>query len=458
MASSYFKPPFIRVFNSNLISTFVSVGLHGVALFLLVPYLTNLPTSEPETTDKGPITVPLIELNPGEQSRLPEQNAGVSGIPEFPNSSLGDLPMFGSPSLQSSLPNNFSNLPTPPSLPPLPALPALPSYNNYNRIPIELPPRRSFPPSSLSTRLPSPTSPSLQTPTNNATPEVPPEGNSPERPDFEPLKPPVPIDELINQGKGDRSNDPNQVANNPQRSPDLNNDINRRDEIARNLQQEFLQEVDNLIYNPQGTKREEARDRDLEWMQQTGVTLKHPQMMTLKATYPKAACSRKLEGSAIYNVLVNDNGQPRKPPFMTQSSGYGIFNNLGLQAVNSRSFPQSTRVQVIFQYDPQICGTGVVEGERNTPPYTAPENSNNPKPTPQPESQPETAPENSNNPKPTPQPESQPKSPPSNAPENSNNPKPTPQPSHSPSEDKNNPNPLPDTKSEGVPAPHRDRK
>ena len=60
MASSYFKSAPLGIVNSNLISTVVSVGLHGLALFLLLPYLTNVPKSEPEVSESGQINVPVI--------------------------------------------------------------------------------------------------------------------------------------------------------------------------------------------------------------------------------------------------------------------------------------------------------------------------------------------------------------------------------------------------------------
>ncbi|WP_107670266.1 energy transducer TonB [Cyanothece sp. BG0011] len=367
MASSYFQSAPIRIFNSNVIPTLVSVGLHGLALFLLVPYVTNLPTAESEGTDQGPINVPLIELNPNEQSRLPEQNSALSSMPDFPNSTLGDLPMLDSPSLESSLPNNFNNLPSPPALPPLPPL----NFNNdYSRIPVELPPRRSFPsPPPISTRLPSPPSPSLQDPTPKTPPipdaEIPEQRVDPRQTiDFGDPTPAKPNNPLF-QG-------PNNPVNNPQISRNSNNDPTRQDEIIRNLVQDIQEGADNLTYNPQGTTKQEANLKDAQWQAQTGVTLKPNQMITIKAAYPKAACNLKLEGSPTYNVLVNDNGQLRKPPFLTRPSGYGLLDNQGLQAVRARSFPQSTRVKVVFQYDPNICGTGVAEGERNNQPQTSP--------------------------------------------------------------------------------------
>ncbi|MGB5592857.1 MAG: energy transducer TonB, partial [Crocosphaera sp.] len=193
--------------------------------------------------------------------------------------------------------------------------------------------------------------------------------NTPQRPVFEPLRDPIPIEQLINQGKGDRPNNtvqPGQIAANTPSSPANNANSSRRDEIVKNLLEDTLRGAENLTYNGNGTRREEARRKDVEWMQQTGVTLKPNQMMTITGTYPKAACNLKLKGTAVYNVLVNGNGQLRKPPFMTKSSGYGLLNNQGLQDVRSRSFPQSTRVRVVFKPDANVCPTVA----RTEPPKT----------------------------------------------------------------------------------------
>ncbi|MGK7878604.1 MAG: energy transducer TonB [Crocosphaera sp.] len=450
MASSYFKSAPLGIINSNLISTVVSVGLHGLALFLLLPYATNLPKSEPEVSESGPINVPLIELNPNEQNRLPDQNAGLSTMPEFPNSSLGDLPMLDSPSLGSSLPNNFNNLPAPPALPPLPPLN---SQNNYNRIPIALPPRRSFtPPPAPISRIPSPP-PSLQTPTPK-TPSVPNIENTEtldprQNIDFGDPTPPKPNNPVFGQN---RPNTQDPVAtnprlpvqpNNPPISRNSNNTTNREEQIIRNLVQDTLRGAENLTYNSQGTTRQEARRRDLEWMQQTGVTLKN-QTMDIKGTYPKAACNLKLEGTAIYNVAVNGNGQLIKPPFLTQSSGYGLLNNQGLQQVRSLSFTQPTRVRVSFQYDPKICGTGVVERERNPQPQPQPTTSPTENKTPQPQPQPTTSPTENKTPQPQPQP--------TTSPAENKTPQPQPQPTSSPTENKTpQPKNQPNTPAESNP-------
>ncbi|MEA5512179.1 energy transducer TonB [Crocosphaera sp. UHCC 0190] len=330
---SLIQPLPIRVFNSNLLSTFTSVGLHGLALFLVVPYLTNLPTGDNPDSDGKPKNVNVIELSSAEQNRLPDQSSGSLDMPDFPNTALGDVPVLDSPNFAPSLPAPLSNLPAPPSLP---ALPPLSSYGNYSRIPIASPPR-SFP------IAPPPPPPSV-------------------------LRPPTPLTE--SSMKDPLTNDPRalipfdrpSLGQGPQ--DDFFGNVNGREEIATNTSSltgrdgivgNIQNGAENLAYNPQGTEREEARRKDLEWMQQTGLTLKPSQMMTIRGTYPRAACNAKLEGSAVYNVQVNAQGQLTQPPFMTKSSGYPILNNQGFQDVRSQSFSQPTRVTVIFQPNSNIC-------------------------------------------------------------------------------------------------------
>ncbi|MEA5532415.1 energy transducer TonB [Crocosphaera sp. XPORK-15E] len=329
---SLIQPLPIRVFNSNLLSTFTSVGLHGLALFLVVPYLTNLPTGNGSDSAAKPKNVNVIELSPAEQNRLPDQSSGSLDMPEFPNTALGDVPVLDSPNFAPSLPAPLSNLPAPPSLP---ALPPLSSYGNYSRIPMALPPR-SIP-------ITPPPNPSILRP---PTPKTELSGIDPQTND---PRASIPFDRpSLGQGPQDdffgNPNGTGEIATNTSSSTGRNN-------IAENLQNG----TENLAYNPQGTERQEARRKDLEWMQQTGVTLKPGQMMTIRGTYPRAACNAKLEGSAVYNVQVNAQGQLAQPPFMTKSSGYPILNNQGLQDVRSQSFSQPTRVTVTFQPDSNIC-------------------------------------------------------------------------------------------------------
>ncbi|MGK7940963.1 MAG: energy transducer TonB [Crocosphaera sp.] len=481
MSSSYIETSSIKVFNSNWLSTLTSVSLHGLALFLIVPYLTNVSNPEPKTTDPRPRNVQVIELNPTEQSRLPDQNSALSNIPKFPNSTLGDLPILNSPSLGSS----FSNLPAPPALPPLPPLNP---YNNYNRFPIAPPPRSiPFTPPSINRPLIPP--PSLQSPTpktppvNNA--EIPQQVDPRQSIDFgEPT-----VGDVDNPAFQNNRPNPEQTALNPNKPSRQSNNPNRsairQAQIARNLLADSIRRSNNLIRNPNGTTREEAAEKDREWILKTGVTDISRNLMPITGNYPKAACNLKLEGSAVYNVEVNSNGQVVGQPYMTQSSGYGLLNNQGLQQIKALSFPKATRVKVTFRYDPSVCPQGLRQGENikqpqparspqtqpNQPSKTPTENKTplppNSSPQAQPEQPPKTPTENKTPLPPNSSPQAQPEQPPKtptedktiNLPDSSPQTPPN-QPPKTPTEDKiiNPPDASSENKGERVVAPPRGKK
>ncbi len=359
------KPMPIRVFNSDSLAIVASVGIHALLLGLFLPSLTNQTSSEKSPDQRD---VEVIELTAAEMARLPDQSPSLD-MPNFPDSSLSDLPVLDSPSLNLDppLPSNFDTLPAPPALPPLPSLPPLSS--NYRPLPRPLPrPPQSLPiapPPNLPSRLPAPPPRSSEQETSqNATPQFPPIAK---RPDFGPLKPPVPIDQLINQGKGDRSN--NQTERNPitpnstEDQTALNSEQDRKDRLIRNLVRETIEGANNLRYNENNTTNEDARRNDAQWMARTGTPVtKKENWQNLTGTYPKAACLKKLEGTAIYGISVNPQGNVVKNPYLIKSAGYGILNQQALNQIKSKTFStdgqlQHYRVRVSFNFDPTICPT-----------------------------------------------------------------------------------------------------
>ncbi|HAC63391.1 MAG TPA: energy transducer TonB, partial [Cyanothece sp. UBA12306] len=360
----------MRLFNSNSLAVVTSVGIHALVLGLAIPSFTNLAPQKNPTPQRN---VEIIELTAAELARLPNPSASSLDIPEFPDTSLGEIPVLDSPSLDPSLPSNFNNLPAPPVLPPLPNLPPLGS--GYRPIPRPMRSMPIAPPPSGSLRLPAP-------PLGNSSPQVsalpPREGSrTPERPNFEPLKAPIPIDVLINQGKGQppqQLSPSEQIAvNGTPNEVTINQDQARQDRIIRNLVRDTLQGAENLRYNNTNTKNEDARQNDARWMAQTGVPVGKNNWQNLVGIYPKAACSRKLEGTAIYGIAVNGQGNVVKNPYLIKSSGYGLFNQQALSQIKSSQFssPGNYRVRVSFQFDPKKC-PGVY---KNSPTTETPNNS-----------------------------------------------------------------------------------
>ncbi|MEQ8384664.1 MAG: TonB family protein [Coleofasciculus sp. A1-SPW-01] len=120
-----------------------------------------------------------------------------------------------------------------------------------------------------------------------------------------------------------------------------------------------------------------------------------PQQRTLIAEFPKAACQKQLNGTAIYNVTVNTDGKPTNLQLL-QGAGDSILDQQAQERVNTQRFertdqPQEYQVSVQFSGQDKVC-------PKPTPPEPSnqnPEGSNSP--TPQPENPEASEESNSNN-------------------------------------------------------------
>ncbi|BBA78923.1 TonB family protein [cyanobacterium endosymbiont of Rhopalodia gibberula] len=339
-----------------------SVGIHALLLGLLLPNLTYL--NPLQKSDSNRRDVEIIELTSAEIARLPDQ-LPLSDIHNSLESLPADIPVLDSFSSNYSAPNTFNTLPVPPALPALPALPSL-SYTRPS-FPRSLPkPQRSLPtapPLNLPSRLPVPPQSTfrLDKP-QSPTPRFPPIS---ERPDFGLSKAPVPIDQLINQGRNDRPYAPtsqNPITRDvtpPQVA--LNAEQARKDKLISNLVRETIEGADNLRYNRNNTTNEDARRNDAQWMAKIGSPVtKKENWQALRGDYPKTACLRHLEGTAIYGITVNPGGDVAKNPYLIKSSGYGVLNQQAFNQIKSTNFStdgqlQHYRVKISFNFDPKIC-------------------------------------------------------------------------------------------------------
>ncbi|XTZ11656.1 MAG: TonB family protein, partial [cyanobacterium endosymbiont of Rhopalodia inflata] len=250
----------------------------------------------------------------------------------------------------------------------LPALPTLPSLN-YARpsFPRPLPkPQQSLPaasPPNLPSRLPVPPQPTSElNNSQSSTFRFPPISK---RPDFGLSKSSVAIDQLINQGRGDRphtstsQNPSSRNVTSPQAA--FNAEQARKDKLISNLVRETIEVADNLLYNKNNTTNEDARRNDAQWMAKIGNSVtKKENWQALRGDYPKTACLRHLEGTAIYGITVNPGGDVDKNPYLIKSSGYGLLNQQAFNQIKSTNFStdgqlQHYRVRISFNFDPKIC-------------------------------------------------------------------------------------------------------
>ncbi|MGK7872754.1 MAG: TonB family protein [Xenococcaceae cyanobacterium] len=344
-----------KLLQPTSIAIFASIGIHT----LLGVSLPNLPLfSQGEKSTRGH-TVRLIELNPVEQTRLPDFSQSLPNIPQFPNTPLIDTPLLNRSPFNTALLSPTQPLPQPSS-------PPLTNRNNSFTPPIF----RNLPPPPL----PSPVSLPSPPPTRVNSPPL--RRNSPiarPRPSFSPLSPPISPRELINPPKFRYSRTPEWIhpplpqqeipANSRKRpTPNPITSPTAPDTVAHrqpNLLPETFQRLESLQEEKTNTTDNEANRNYLGWLGEDRIEEK-PEERSIIGTYPKDACQRRLEGTTVYGVWVNAQGQVTNSKLI-KSAGYAIFNQQALHDINSSSFDNQTSkrkpylVKINFEYDAEIC-------------------------------------------------------------------------------------------------------
>ncbi|MCZ0903807.1 hypothetical protein ON021_28320, partial [Microcoleus sp. HI-ES] len=91
--------------------------------------------------------------------------------------------------------------------------------------------------------------------------------------------------------------------------------------------------------------------------------------------YPAAACSQKLEGTAVFGAVVSPQGLLKAEPQPIVPTGYGILDNAAKIAIISPSLTFSAasthklyQVAVEFKYDEKLCSGIPVTPTRPNPP------------------------------------------------------------------------------------------
>lgn len=323
-------------------SGIASVGVHGL-LFALLPLINAEALKEnPPDIQRS---VDLVELTPEEQQRLPD----------FP----GEAPIELPPLTQTP----FQNSPLAPTLPPLndPLPPTLPpSFSNppsifsipfFSNVP-PAPPPLSLPAPAPPTRDRPQTRPSPQ-PSASATPN--PQQQNPQT--SQSAEPPQPNESPTSE---------NQL---PAQQPSPQEQL-----LARNRE---LQEL--YTFNPEGTTQEAALQTDTGWLEQVSREFgdswtedvqkniaPNQKPIEIAGAYPRAACLRRLSAAVVLGVVVDGEGkvvQDPVPPTIIQSSGYGVFNQLAIEAAAVHAFEATGkrlpyRVLVKFEPNDEVCPPG----------------------------------------------------------------------------------------------------
>ncbi|MEL6495614.1 MAG: energy transducer TonB [Cyanobacteria bacterium J06623_7] len=417
----------------------LSVGLHLLVLRFGLPSIRF-------NNDGGTREVSVIELNAEQQARLPDL------YPQLPNPDLSELdlpqPDLNDPAAPFAIPPNLiPGITDPADLPPL-VIPPPPTFD----IPA-LPPITdiTLPPVGDLSNLPLP--PEINPLDFKVEPiKLPPDlGKVPEVPgDLPPVNPPdgstaakpnKPLDQLLNQPDTTPSERPAEPQ--PQETPQqiAARKLAQSQERIKNLRQ-------SLSKTDEGTSDEEARQNYVVWLAK--VKDIKPEQLEIKGVYPRDACIKRLQGSSVFGIVVNTQGEVVAADLL-KGAKYPLFNRQASKDISDRTFenktdrPKPYQVKVNYQYDPEICPSLTLPSIRKQEPVPKPKPKPQVKPAPKPESKPVPPAESE---KPPAQSEPQPEPKPVPPAELESKPKPKPQPQ---------PQPQPETQPE-VPSPSlRDR-
>ena len=434
-----------KLINPTQLWLLLSVALHLLVLKFGLPTIRF-------NNDSGKREVSIIELNPEQQSRLPNlyPQLETPNVPDINNLPAEDnsppAPPFAiPPSLIPGIGNNSDLapliIPPPPNfdLPPLPPQTdiTLPPVGNLSDLP--LPPEIDpIDPSDFKTEpieLPPNVAKTPEKPSDSAAiPKNPPQpAQPPTTPATEPQPEPQPTDRQREQPEPKPEPTPEQIA---------------AKKVAQS-QKRIADLTRSLTKTEAGTTDEDARKNYIAWLAK--VKNVEPDNIEIEGTYPRDACIGKFKGSSIFGVVVNAKGEVVALDLI-KGAEYPIFNEQASSDLSDRAFDNDTeqrkpyQVTVNYEYDPEICPSLTLPSLR-TKEKPAPE----PAPAPAPEAkpapeQPESTPAPEAKPEPEPAPEAKPE--PEPAPEAKPEPEPAPEAKPEPEA-----KPVPEAKPEGKPEP-----
>ena len=359
----------------------LSVALHLLALRFGLPTIRFNDDSEIRE-------VSIIELNPEQQSRLPDlypqldtpDLPNISNLPE-PDSNEPVAPFAIPPSLIPGIGDN-SNLPVltippPPefNLPPLPPQTdiTLPPIGDLSALP--LPPQ--IDPSDFKVE-------PIKLPPN--TKETPPQSSDSPPAEIQPPQPTTKPEPEDTQPEPEPQLTPEQIA--AKRIADSQERINK-------LRQ-------SLTKTEAGTTDEDARKNYVAWLTKVGDI--EPDKIEIEGTYPRDACIKRLEGTSVFGVVTNEQGAVVALDLI-KGAKYALFNQQASQELSDRTLdnptdkPKPYQVTVNYKYDAEICPSLTLPSIRNQQqpqkPQAVPEvqPESEAETAPQPEVEPETTPE-----------------------------------------------------------------
>jgi len=391
-----------------------SVSLHGV-FGATAPTISNIIYGGGNSSKNIPGSVGLVELTPAEAGRLPQT------IPPRPSNKpflIAPVPLRPSPKLAPPLPPAppTINLPAlPPGMPPPGFFSPLPySPLPLSPAPIAPPPPKTPSPTAINPPLNIPDPVQQQPPSGLLFPPLPGnfDRNIPPPPSSLTQAPQVPGDpsedeaETLKKIIASRGGLPLFPDGAPVFTPEFPiSDRNVGGDGVPNLTQKYSNKRNPIPETPEERIRRQQFEEGQRQLAQSGppgsnlptdretqlaaattyVALferfkkAYPDLeMTgptpVNVSYPLAACSQKLEGTAVFGAVVSPQGLLKAEPQAIGSTGYGILDNAAKTAIINPSLTFSAasthklyQLAVPFKYDEKVCSGLPVTPSRPNP-------------------------------------------------------------------------------------------
>lgn len=310
----YYKPKWLQ---TKSIGLFISGGVHLLFLGLILP---NLNSDRDELDlSRGPRRVRLVRITPQSPRENLKNNTNLT-----PSTSLvNPNPVIENPLLSSPDNLNLEDTQVSPELPipEPPPLSSLDSSLNRDRTSspfLDFSPPAPLPPELLN--IINPTEDSL---------------NSPKL-----IKPEIPVETAT------------KTTESPSTTPPETDTANSDDLIAS-----YEAKAKALKYDSTNTSEKEVKDNYNRWIRWQSGT--NPIKINWQGKYPLDACIKRLEGKAVYGVLVSPDGSIINL-HLIQSTGYSLLNQIASEEIEAYQFSPSEEIQgylttVEFKFASDIC-------------------------------------------------------------------------------------------------------
>ena len=380
MASLPSLKPLLQTFRQpTWLAVFTSAGIHG-ALFAASPSLSSsaLTSWTNPAAWNRPHTVPLVELTPEEQGRLPNfSNPSLSPFPDFNQGDVFKLPTTSPPNLSTpfssdlsagGLPQNWLGQSTlrqpstqifPPSsiipldINPLTGLPPIPPHTSYPIPRISTPsnlqsrvgsPRGETPPSTPPLAQDNTPPASSSTPSNQAQPTP---NTSPERrltrlnpDDINQIETGLDNWQADERVQVSLSPDTGALENEPERLQDsgIQTNLSLNAPERESISDRLL----GYVYKTELTSQEAATEAISAWttevQAQSDIEDLQPQLTELPPIKtpienPVRVCLPQASTSAMIGILINPEGQIMGQPKLLKSTGYPVLNEWAAQSL-----------------------------------------------------------------------------------------------------------------------------